>query len=264
MTRTTNDSVISSRGSWICAMGLSAVLFTVGIGADVQAQSPRSPAQPSQRSIGTDAIRFDISPQPLASALNEFAAATGLQVSYRAELAEGLSSPGVSGTATPDEALAALLAGTGLAHRYVNPGTVTLERAGRTPASERPANEHPVPQTGGARLPIAEDTTPIKVQEVVIKDVKDRGYVAESQGTATKSDTPLIETPQSITVVTRDRMNAQEVNTLAEALRYTAGVQAEPFGFEPRFTSGCGSADSTPPRTDCSRTACNCAIPDSS
>ncbi|MDR4471062.1 MAG: TonB-dependent receptor plug domain-containing protein, partial [Nitrospira sp.] len=69
-----------------------------------------------------------------------------------------------------------------------------------------------------------------------MKDVKERGYAAESQTTATKSDIPLIETPQSITVITRKRMDAQEVNTMAGALRYTAGVQAETFGYEPRFT----------------------------
>jgi iron complex outermembrane receptor protein len=63
------------------------------------------------------------------------------------------------------------------------------------------------------------------------------GYRATRSATATKTDTPLIETPQSISVITRDRLEAQDVKTLAEALRYTAGVQGEPFGFDPRFTT---------------------------
>lgn len=54
--------------------------------------------------------------------------------------------------------------------------------------------------------------------------------------TATKSDTPLAETPQSISVIPSAQLDAQEVTTVAEALRYTPGVQGEPFGFEPRFT----------------------------
>jgi iron complex outermembrane recepter protein len=48
---------------------------------------------------------------------------------------------------------------------------------------------------------------------------------------------PLIETPQSISVVTRDQLEARNVNKLNEALRYTPGVQSEPFGIEPRFTN---------------------------
>ena len=40
------------------------------------------------------------------------------------------------------------------------------------------------------------------------------GYVAKRALSATKTDTPLIETPQAISVVTRDEMEAQGVTTL--------------------------------------------------
>ncbi len=43
----------------------------------------------------------------------------------------------------------------------------------------------------------------------------------------TKTDTPIIETPQSISVVTRDQIEAQNAQTVEQALRYTAGVEAE-------------------------------------
>ncbi len=61
-------------------------------------------------------------------------------------------------------------------------------------------------------------------------------YKADTSTVGTKTDTPLIETPQSISVITNDQMEAQNVSTLAETLRYTPGVQSEPFGFEPRMT----------------------------
>lgn len=35
------------------------------------------------------------------------------------------------------------------------------------------------------------------------------GYVARRSATATKTDTPIIETPQSVSVVTRDQIEAQ-------------------------------------------------------
>lgn len=62
------------------------------------------------------------------------------------------------------------------------------------------------------------------------------GFVVTSSTAGTKTDTPLIETPQSISVITNAQMEVQNVSNLAEALRYTPGVNAEAFGFEPRLT----------------------------
>ncbi|MET0677844.1 MAG: TonB-dependent siderophore receptor [Bradyrhizobium sp.] len=53
------------------------------------------------------------------------------------------------------------------------------------------------------------------------------GYVASRSAAGTKTDTPLIETPQSISVVTRDQIEAQESQSIKQALRYTAGVAGE-------------------------------------
>ncbi len=60
------------------------------------------------------------------------------------------------------------------------------------------------------------------------------GLVARRNATATKTDTPIIETPQSVSVVTRDQMDAQNVQSVSEAVRYTAGVLAEANGPDPR------------------------------
>ena len=55
------------------------------------------------------------------------------------------------------------------------------------------------------------------------------GFVAKRALSATKTDTPLIETPQAISVITRDEMEAQGVTTLRETTRYTAGVMSNYF-----------------------------------
>ena len=57
-----------------------------------------------------------------------------------------------------------------------------------------------------------------------------RGFVATRTGTATKTDTPIIETPQSISVVTTDQVKNQGVETIGAALRYTAGVSGDVNG----------------------------------
>jgi iron complex outermembrane recepter protein len=62
------------------------------------------------------------------------------------------------------------------------------------------------------------------------------GYVATFSASGTKTDTPLIEIPQSISIVTADQMEAQQVTSFTEVFRYVPGVSAEPFGFESRFT----------------------------
>lgn len=60
------------------------------------------------------------------------------------------------------------------------------------------------------------------------------GYVANEATSANKIGAALTETPQSVSVITRDQLAAKGVDRLAEALRYTPGVQGETFGFEPR------------------------------
>jgi iron complex outermembrane receptor protein len=62
-----------------------------------------------------------------------------------------------------------------------------------------------------------------------------RGFAASRSETGAKSDLPLKETPQSISVITQDQIRATGAQTPSEALRYTAGVQAERFGADPRY-----------------------------
>lgn len=51
---------------------------------------------------------------------------------------------------------------------------------------------------------------------------------------ATKTDTPVAETPQSISVIARDEMDARGVQNLNDAMRYVAGVALESGGIDNR------------------------------
>ncbi|MBG7618036.1 TonB-dependent siderophore receptor [Herbaspirillum sp. AP02] len=57
------------------------------------------------------------------------------------------------------------------------------------------------------------------------------GFVARRSATATKTDTAITETPQSISVVTADQIATQQARTVAEALGYTSGVQVSTGAF---------------------------------
>lgn len=71
---------------------------------------------------------YNIPSQSLDSALAAFSRIAGVQVLNRGATTRGVTSPGINGTFTPQEAVSRLLAGTGLTPRFVGAGTVTLER----------------------------------------------------------------------------------------------------------------------------------------
>ena len=56
------------------------------------------------------------------------------------------------------------------------------------------------------------------------------GYVAKTTATGSKTDTPVAEVPQSVSVIGRDEMDDRGVTKVDEALRYVPGVFAQPFG----------------------------------
>lgn len=60
------------------------------------------------------------------------------------------------------------------------------------------------------------------------------GYRAKNALTATKTDTPLSETAQSVTVVTRDQMVDQGATNVQDALNYAAGVRSDAYGIDSR------------------------------
>lgn len=60
------------------------------------------------------------------------------------------------------------------------------------------------------------------------------GYVAHRSTTATKMDIPLLETPQSVSVITADQIRDQAPPNLQEVLRYTPGVRHELYGIDNR------------------------------
>ena len=167
------------------------------------------------------ALDFSIAPQSLAGALTEFARQSGLQISFRPDTVQDLSSAGLSGRYGAEQALSHLLAGSGLSWRHGEGNSITVETAPRAGGD--------VMQLGPVRVEGAHAQT----QSAFLSPP---GFVAKRSAAGTKTDTPLIEVPQSISVITRDQMDIRNVQREGEAFRYTAGVFAEPYGADPRPT----------------------------
>ncbi len=75
--------------------------------------------------------------------------------------------------------------------------------------------------------------TQIDGEDVIV--VTARNYVPSSSMSASKSDAPLIETPQSISVVTRDQIDLLNFADVQQAVRYTSGVVGENYGPDLRY-----------------------------
>ena len=80
---------------------------------------------------------------------------------------------------------------------------------------------------------------PLMVQGEAINsaDAPTTGYSADATRAATKTDTPLIQTPQAIDVVPREQVEDQGARTINNALRYTPGVFTGLAGSSSRQTT---------------------------
>ncbi|OCP00611.1 MULTISPECIES: TonB-dependent siderophore receptor [unclassified Ensifer] len=89
---------------------------------------------------------------------------------------------------------------------------------------------------------LAQDAPVTQLQKIEVKGTKAeddatgpvQGYVAKATTTGSKTATPIAEVPQSVSVIGREELDDRGVvNKVDEALRYTPGVMAEPFGVDP-------------------------------
>lgn len=91
--------------------------------------------------------------------------------------------------------------------------------AAQRDAASRQAGSRDAREAGGSRATTSSENS----------------YVANSSSAGTKTNTPLLETPQSISVVTRKELNDRAVQTLTEAVGYEPGVRIDASGYDPRF-----------------------------
>ena len=156
---------------------------------------------------------FSVMPQPLAGALAAVGRQANARILFSPDLVQGRQTRGISGEMSLEAALTRLLDGTGLVFT-IDGDTVTLARPGDMAA-------------GGALV-----LEPLSITAQQLEDIHGRveGFVATRAGSGTKTSTPLVEVPQSISVITRDQLDARNVQQDSEALLYTPGVFAQPFG----------------------------------
>lgn len=91
-----------------------------------------------------------------------------------------------------------------------------------------------------ANVAMAQEAPSIQLNTIVIDgDTSpigpDKGYIAKNTTMGTKTDTPLREIPQSISVITREQMDDRFSERVEDTIAYTSGVTASPWGVDERF-----------------------------
>lgn len=117
MGRRVGKGGVAHRGgrAWLPALAV-AVATASGVVATQRGAHAQTTAQAS----------FDVPAGPLGAALATFGRQAGLQVTYLTSVSAGKTSPGVSGSVTPREALTRILQGTGLTYSFPNATTVAI------------------------------------------------------------------------------------------------------------------------------------------
>ena len=178
------------RKAWL-TLGTVAAYAAVSIAkshpAWAQAAGPNTVSGKTKEQQNLTVRRLDIPAGPLDATIKAYEGITGIEVSFSipAETVAGFKSPGVKGLYTEDQALRALLAGTGLSYQIGSDGAVTIA---------------------------------VRVGESV--EVND----SSPQLSLDRYPVPLLDTPQSITTISQAIMQEEGATTLRDTLRNAPGI----------------------------------------
>ncbi len=149
----------------------------------------------------------------LSGALSRFAAEAGVLLSVDAQLTDGRTSAGLNGRYSVDGGFAALLQGSGLEAALQANGSYTLRQQ---------------PEQGAVQL------RAVKVTASDYRSSTTEGtgsYTTRAMGTATGLALTPRETPQSVSVISRQQIEDRNFVTLDDAMEVATGITASTANF---------------------------------
>ncbi|TAJ93035.1 MAG: TonB-dependent receptor [Reyranella sp.] len=152
---------------------------------------------------------FNIPAQSLERALILFGQQSGRQIAADGTMLRGVSTSGVQGTMSVEEALRRLLAGTGLTYSGIDGGTITLQR---------------VAQIGGQNVvqldPVQVQGFPVPLQAMIdnIPPPYAGGQVATGSQLGLLGNRGVMDTPFNQTSYTAKKVQDQQAKTIQDAL----------------------------------------------
>jgi catecholate siderophore receptor len=132
-------------------------------------------------------IQFDIPADTLESVIAGFQNTADIQIIIPNDAMRSLASPGVTGRYSPEQALREILRGTGVSYRFTDKKTVILEIHAEAETVE-----------------VRDDSRPVL--------------------SSPKFTQPMLDTPQTVTVISKEVMEEQGATTLRDVLRNVPGL----------------------------------------
>ena len=207
-----------SRKPLVVAMFSAALLLQAGV------VHPLTSA--GQASAAEAARNYAIAAGPLGAVLSRFASDAEVVLSFDAELTLGKQSPGLQGTYSVEQGFARLLAGSDLQVMAASNGNYVL-----------------LPRSTDGALELG--ATSINAMGLGAITEGTGSYTTGSTSTATKMNLSIRETPQTITVITRQRMDDQHLASMTDVLNQTPGITMSQDGGERFNIYSRGSAINT-------------------
>lgn len=156
---------------------------------------------------------YDIPAGALDKALSHFAGEAGVVLSFEADQAKHLTTKGLKGSATIRQGFEVLLQGTGLKAVEIQPGRYSLKVAPLMPLQKSDVDTLPEVHVNAVY-----EKEPSAVTE------GSGSYTTSSMNTATKMNLSIRETPQSVSVMSRQQMDDQGLVTLDDAAQNITGL----------------------------------------
>ena len=174
----------------------------------------------------TEPAKYDIKigSQPLGTALQELAKQSGVQIIFFSQITEGLRSPTLEGQFTVSAALERLLAHSRLTFRVINPNTIEIRAAGADGSQSQ--HDAPAAKLGKATAPADPRQSPREKMAALNSAALDEIVVnSTAEGlVATRTETPLREIPQTISLISQEQMRQQNDTDLADVLTNAVGI----------------------------------------
>lgn len=187
-------------------------------------------------------VQLDLPAQSLVESLRAVGELTDTNILIDRALVGELQAPALKAQLTASEAIALLLAGSGLQHRFIDDRTVVLSRIGEAASSARqPISGHEADARLWRKLSLsafmlallnpqgaytAEIDNELEQNTVVVT-----GTTIEDPILSSRTGDTVRERPQSVTVITRELLDQQNLNSVAAALEQTTGITVSTVSF---------------------------------
>lgn len=160
----------------------------------------------------SDKQNFNIPAGPLGRALSEFAASASLLLSFDSSLTEGKTTPGLEGNYTVTEGFQKLLENSGLEAYQKSDGNYLIR--------QKNTKDNSGTDPGNDKTTIS----PSNLDTMTVEGVAETGYETRVATTATKTETPIFETPVSVQIVPSQVFEDQAAQGLEDVYINVSGV----------------------------------------